>query len=146
MPVAVDEPLPLLEDHRHCFACSPTHPKGLRLQFSALESGSVFCEASLGDDYQSFDGIVHGGIVATMLDTSMGHCLYQQNIRALTAHLDIRYKRPLLTETPFRIEARLKRERSPLYELESSIVQNNHLIASARGRFMIPTDYFSNAS
>jgi acyl-coenzyme A thioesterase PaaI-like protein len=69
----------------------------------------VACEATLGADYQGIDGIVHGGIVATMLDEAMAWCLYRHRRRVyVTATMSQRYREPVPVETPLTIEARIE--------------------------------------
>jgi len=104
----VTEPLPTLDEF-HCFACAPGHPKGLRLRFRESGPDGVACEVTLGADYQGIDGIVHGGIVATMLDEAMAWCLYRHRRRVyVTATMRQRYREPVPVDTPLTVEARIE--------------------------------------
>ena len=47
-------------------------------------------------EYQGYDGIAHGGILTTMLDESMaGYLNKELGEKAVTARLDIRYRKPV---------------------------------------------------
>ena len=59
----------------YCFACGPDNPIGLHLDFHFAEEKYV-AEKTLPHEYQSYEGVVHGGIVTTMLDEAMGGYLY----------------------------------------------------------------------
>lgn len=77
----------------YCFACGPDNPIGLHLDFHFAEEKYV-AEKTLPHEYQSYEGVVHGGIVTTMLDEAMGGCLYSSGEKAVTARLDVRYRKP----------------------------------------------------
>jgi acyl-coenzyme A thioesterase PaaI-like protein len=125
--------------HKHagCFACCPEHPFGLKLSFERVADVGVRAELVLSELFQGYRGFAHGGIIATMLDAAMTHCLLQHGIPALTASLETRYKHPLLVNETFSLEASIVREHSPLYELQAKIIQCSQLVATAKGRFML---------
>ncbi|MGB8923087.1 MAG: PaaI family thioesterase [Pseudomonas sp.] len=58
----------------NCFGCSVQNDIGLKLVFDdGLDE--VSAPVSLGREYESYPGIVHGGIVSTVLDESMGRAI-----------------------------------------------------------------------
>jgi len=73
---------PLDEDGRHtsgkearqpnsrgCFVCGLGNPIGLKMVFHEdCEKAQVRAELTVPDTYRSYPGVVHGGIVATILD------------------------------------------------------------------------------
>ena len=77
----------------YCFACGPDNPIGLHLDFHFTAEKYV-AEKTLPHEYQSYEGVVHGGIVTTMLDEAMGGYLYSSGEKAVTARLDVRYRKP----------------------------------------------------
>lgn len=77
----------------YCFACGPDNPIGLHLDFHFTAEKYV-AEKILPHEYQSYEGVVHGGIVTTMLDEAMGGYLYSSGEKAVTARLDVRYRKP----------------------------------------------------
>ncbi len=78
----------------YCFACGPKNPIGLHLDFQL--SGERFtARKKIAPEYQGYSGIVHGGIVTTLLDEAMGGYLYNGlGERAVTARLAVRYRNP----------------------------------------------------
>jgi acyl-coenzyme A thioesterase PaaI-like protein len=54
-----------------CFACGPDNSRGLRLQFEIDEDGEAIAEWIPDPDLEGFEGIVHGGIISTVLDEAM---------------------------------------------------------------------------
>lgn len=75
----------------YCFACGRDNPIGLHLHF-IIEDNFFRATVTLPREYQSFTGVVHGGIVTTMLDEAMGGFLYEQGEKAVTARLSVRYR------------------------------------------------------
>ena len=81
-----------LPGETYCFACGPDNPIGLHLDFR-FDAEKYVAEKTLPHEYQSYEGVVHGGIITTMLDEAMGGYLYSSGERAVTARLDVRYRK-----------------------------------------------------
>ena len=54
-----------------CFGCGPENQDGIQMRFEPTADGSV-CELTLPERYQSWQGMIHGGVVALMLDEAVG--------------------------------------------------------------------------
>jgi uncharacterized protein (TIGR00369 family) len=92
---------------RHCFVCGLDNPFGLRLTFYETMPGEVVVETIIPDHFQGYPGVVHGGIVASILDEALGRVHMgedPENSRFLyTAKLSVHYRKPVPTNTPIRI-------------------------------------------
>jgi uncharacterized protein (TIGR00369 family) len=44
--------------------------------------------------FQGWEGIVHGGIISTLLDEATAKLIYELGYQAVTASLEIRFKKP----------------------------------------------------
>jgi uncharacterized protein (TIGR00369 family) len=89
---------------RMCFLCGRQNPVGLKLDFyEDLEAEQVRVEFAVPDEYQGYPGVVHGGIVAAVLDEVSGRAIMirgsDEDLMA-TLKLTVRYRRPTPTETP----------------------------------------------
>jgi len=87
-----------------CFLCGRQNPVGLKLDFyEDAEAGQVRVEFTVPDEYQSYPGVVHGGIVAAILDETSGRAVMlngsDDNLMA-TLRLTVRYRLPTPTQTP----------------------------------------------
>lgn len=130
--------------HRNCFACgNGKDGLGLTFKVSAKDTVSAewFCEAR----YQSYPGIAHGGIIATVLDSAMTNCLLIKGISAVTANLHVEYREPVRVGGMVTVKASLVRSRSPLFVLEAEIIQDERVKATASAKFM-RVDTWSNMS
>jgi uncharacterized protein (TIGR00369 family) len=89
---------------RMCFLCGLQNPVGLKLAFyEDLTTKQVRAEFTVPDQFQGYPGIVHGGIIAAVLDEVAGRAVMidggDDNLMA-TLRLTIRYRHPSPTQTP----------------------------------------------
>ncbi len=78
-----------------CFVCGPSNPRGLRIRYARSADGSVAATWTPEPTWEGFPGIVHGGIVSTILDEAMSKAVAASRCRALTAELKVRFRRPV---------------------------------------------------
>lgn len=101
-----DGPLPA--HHPQCVGCGQENPHGHHLQArrigDGVESTHVFDSRHVGAP-----GIAHGGAVATVLDDLFGFVLYVIGEIAVTRHLEVGYRAPILLDVPYHLEAWLER-------------------------------------
>lgn len=87
--VPASEPL-----NRACFVCGEENPRGMRLGFQADGSrASARWTATAG--WESFQGIVHGGIISAVLDEAMSKAILSGGDEAFTADLRIRFRKKI---------------------------------------------------
>ncbi len=97
----------------NCFACGTENPIGLNLQFYRL-GDAVYSEITLDRQYEGWEGVVHGGIVSTLLDEVMSWAImYAKQVFLVTRKMDIKYIRPVLVGTPLRVAGRLMDDSEP---------------------------------
>lgn len=85
--------LKLVDDHR-CFVCGKENAHGFRLDFEHPDKGVLRTSVVFSNTYQGFKNIVHGGVMATILDEVMVNAAWKEGIPAVTAGLNIRLKKP----------------------------------------------------
>lgn len=90
---------------RSCFVCGVENPVGLHMNFYEASPGEIQAEITVPEQYQGYPGVVHGGIIATMLDEATGRSMMgdDPNRFMYTAQLSIRYRKPVPTGKPLRI-------------------------------------------
>ncbi len=86
-----------------CFVCGRENPHGLRLQFQMGKTGESSAEWSPGEFTEGFRGIVHGGIICTVLDEAMSKAVAAAGRPALTAELRVRLRRHVEPHHTFRV-------------------------------------------
>lgn len=95
-----------LEAAGSCFVCGANNPGGLRLTFEVDHAGRTLRTACRPPDaYQSWEGIIHGGLLSTLLDEAMGKLAQELGHPALTATLEVRFRRPARVGEVIAVEA-----------------------------------------
>jgi uncharacterized protein (TIGR00369 family) len=120
---------------RHCFVCGVENPIGLHLKFYETADGEVTAEINLPNVYQGYPGIVHGGVIAAMLDEAAGraHMGPVDTPRFMfTARLDVRYRKNVPVGKPIRLVGRAGATKSRTAAACSAIYdQDGTLLADA---------------
>jgi len=98
---------------KKCFVCGVENLNGLHLKFYEENPGEVTVEYTVPEQFQGYPGVVHGGIVAAMLDEVAGraHMGGDPPRFMFTARLDVRYRRNVPVNQPLRIIGRAVKSR-----------------------------------
>jgi uncharacterized protein (TIGR00369 family) len=101
MAIAPDtlKPIPNWED-QSCFACGAVNAHGLKMQFFS-DGSRVFAFPQVPEHMVGWDRIVHGGIISTILDETMGWAaihLFKQ--LGVTETITIEFKKPIKVQQP----------------------------------------------
>ena len=105
-PAARDEVLPA--GARHCFACGDANPIGMHLDDIRREGDQVLATLHPRPEFQSYPGVLHGGLSATALDEVMGYAaILLAGIWAATATMDLRYRAQVPYDAPLPLVAGL---------------------------------------
>ena len=93
---------------RQCFACGQDNPIGFRLADIRREGDEVHATLHPRPEYQSYPGVLHGGISATALDEVMGYAaILLAGIWAATATMGVRYRAQVPYDAPLPLVAGL---------------------------------------
>jgi len=71
--------------------------------------------------HQGWAGIIHGGIITTILDEAMGYAAFYEGIKCVTSSMQTRFKRPLSIDEPTIVTASLTRKTRRFIETEAKI-------------------------
>lgn len=127
-----------------CFGCGPANPQGLHIR-SFAEGEEVVAEWQPAKQYESFDGMLSGGIAGTLLDC---HCnwtaayfLMKQSQSdhppcTVTAEYSIKLLRPTPTDLPLRLQARVVESSADRAIVEGEIVAHGKVTVTCRGTFV----------
>jgi uncharacterized protein (TIGR00369 family) len=119
--------------HAHCLAC--THPN-LRLDFTMDGPHRLRSSIDFTKEMTSFNGMVHGGLIAFLIDEAMTCALMAEGHYGATGELNVRYHRPVRTEDTAYITVTIESGCKQLYKLRAELKQKGEICTSARARFM----------
>ena len=93
----------------NCFVCGSLNPIGLHLDITEGE-GWARALWTVEKPYVGYEGMLHGGIMASIMDDLMAHALYYTDLDVVTAHLELDYKVPVHVGERIECEAQVKHD------------------------------------
>lgn len=125
-----------LADDRMCFVCGEKNLDGLQLKFT-LDGEVLKTRFKTEKKYQGYTDIVHGGIVALILDEMMGNLLWRLGISAVTAEFSVRFKQPVYIGEELEFTSRIVKDQGKLLLMEAQAQKiDGPIIATASGKCM----------
>ena len=138
-----------LSPYQGCFACGVRNDAGLKLTFW-MEGDEIVTEFTPDAHYQGFPGVLHGGILATLLDETLSRTASIEGRWMMTGRLEIRYRRPAPMGPRLRVTARQISSRSRMVHAEGEVRLADDpsvILADARGVFLrVPKEYQKEAA
>ena len=112
---------------------------GLALRYAPQPDGSVSANFLGHCALEGYPGLLHGGVIAALLDGAMINCLFARGIRRLTAELKVRYHAGVVAAEDASLQAWVEDDAYGLFQLRAELRQGGTVKASATGKFMEPT-------
>lgn len=138
-----------LSPYQGCFACGLRNDAGLKLTFW-IEGDDIVTEFTPDAHYQGFPGVLHGGILATLLDETLSRVASIEGRWMMTGRLELRYRRPAPLGPRLRVTARKLSSRARMVQAEGEVRLADDpsvVLADARGVFLrVPEEYQREAS
>jgi acyl-coenzyme A thioesterase PaaI-like protein len=79
------------------------------------EEGRAWAQVVLPKEFQGYEKVAHGGIVASLLDEVMVHALWAKGIPNVTAELRIRFRAPVPVGEPLFVEGRVEGKKGRIF-------------------------------
>jgi uncharacterized protein (TIGR00369 family) len=125
--------------HTHsCFVCGERNPLGLKLRFHT-DGRVVTTRFTPRAEHIGFKGVVHGGLIATVLDEIMvWACAVQTKRFAFCAELNVRFVNPLSPGEEVLVTSELvENRRNRIFETRSSVqTAAGRLLAEGTGKYI----------
>ncbi len=118
-----------------CFICGLENPVGLHLHIYETEPGVVETNYTAPDHFQGYPGVLHGGIIAALIDELGGRAHMgsdPQNPRFMfTAKLEVKYRKNVPIGRPLKVIGRAGRSKTRSAEAWAGIydADTNDLLA-----------------
>src|SRR5579859_3734674 len=127
-------------DYQRCFVCGQRNPFGLHLVFR-LDNNTIVAEFQPREEHQGFPGIIHGGIVAAVLDEALGRTsvLAENPEWTMTGRLEVRYRRNVPYGPLLRVRAALGTQRRRMLQASGVVTlaeDESVILAEAQGTFL----------
>jgi acyl-coenzyme A thioesterase PaaI-like protein len=109
MTVGIKQP-----NSRHCFVCGLENPVGLKLNMYQIEPGVIETTYTAPEHFQGYPGVLHGGIVASLLDEISGRAQMGDPSEPrfmFTGKLEVKYRQNVPVGKPLKIIGKAGRSR-----------------------------------
>jgi len=127
--------------YRRCFGCGLDNPRGLRLDGFTVDGKDVTAPFSPASDFAGFEGILHGGVVATALDeVSAWSAMLTERVFVYTAKLDIRYRRQGDLSSDFLLRGSVTERRGRRLVISATLSGDDEPVAESKGVFVVAED------
>jgi acyl-coenzyme A thioesterase PaaI-like protein len=136
-PSSRDEVLPA--GARQCFACGDDNPIGMHLEGIRREGEEVRATLRPRPEFQSYPGMLHGGLVATALDEMMGYAaILLAGAWSATARMEVRFRAPVPCDATVELVGGVDRARSGRVSAWARLLLPDGRVASESTGLLVP--------
>lgn len=131
-------------EYQACFGCGARNLNGLQLHFHRT-GDEIWAEHTPDVRFQGFPGVLHGGVIATMLDETLSRAAVFAGQWMMTARLEIRYRRAAPVGRPLRVTARPIQVRKRMVSARGEVRladEPDIVLAEAEGVFLPITEEY----
>lgn len=127
------------KDTNHCFGCGAANNAGMKLAFELdFDDRRARGRFILGANYAGGGGFAHGGIIAVVLDEAMGKLSRLVEEKAVTAEMNIEYRKPVPVDREIVVEGWQEEERGRnRFRVAEIRDHEGNLLARGKGRFVV---------
>lgn len=125
-------------DDDYCLVCGTLNEIGLKTRPQMNpENKSATCRLAIPRQFQGWRNIVHGGILATLLDETSAYAGKTLARHVVTAEMTVRYKKPVAVESQLEIHAVVVSQRKRILEIAARLEVNGVIHAEADVKMFI---------
>jgi uncharacterized protein (TIGR00369 family) len=116
------QPIPLDIPRLKCYGCSPENVYGLKLHFFRL-GDEVIAEFTAAKHLQGWYGMIHGGIMCTLIDELAVWTVAGLRQRlGVTRDIQVQYKRPMYIGEPMKLKGQILEEKPALFKVRGQLI------------------------
>ena len=137
---------------RHCFICGLENPVGLHLHIYEVEPGVIESKYIAPDHFQGYPGVLHGGIVAAIIDEISGRAHMGSDLNnprfMFTGKMEVKYRRNVPIGKKLKIIGRAGKVKGKIAESWAGIydAETDELLAEGTAMHIdVPEDQFDKS-
>jgi len=126
-----------LKDNQRCYVCGKDNPSGLHVQFTVDHTArTITGRFTPRQDHEGWEGIVHGGIIATLLDEAMVKLAAHLDLPSVSAEITVKFKAPVASGEELIVTGKMIKESNRLIEAQATVEKGLIVIAEATGKLI----------
>jgi uncharacterized protein (TIGR00369 family) len=123
--------------YANCFVCGEANPLGMKLNFE-YDDNSAWTWFDSPAGYEGYHSVIHGGIIATLLDEVMAKIILSKNLVAVTADLNIRYRKPLPIGQRVKVTGTITLQKTRTLHTEASLIdKEGNVYAESKAVYIV---------
>ncbi|MGW8287383.1 MAG: PaaI family thioesterase [Desulfobulbales bacterium] len=123
-----------------CLVCGLKNPFGLLTAFYELDNNELLAVFRPRQEHQSYPGRLHGGIISTILDETIGRAIMMHStgeVWGVTIDLQVRFKKPVPLDQELRVVGRITNDSSRFFEGTGELLlEDGTVAAEAHGKYL----------
>ncbi len=123
-----------VDDDKHCFACGQLNEHGLHAGIITNDDNTSYCKITVPSRFQGWKGMVHGGIISTLLDEISIYACRKISLRGVTAEIDVKFRKPVPIDTELELKAKVTGVRRKMVSVEAELTVEGTVHATAHTR------------
>jgi uncharacterized protein (TIGR00369 family) len=126
-----------LKDNQRCYVCGKDNPSGLNVQFSFDHTaGTITGRFTPRREHEGWEGIVHGGIIAALMDEAMVKLAAHLGKPAVSAEITVKFKARVASGEELVVTGKIVKESRRLIEAEATVEKGLIVVAEAKGKLL----------
>jgi acyl-coenzyme A thioesterase PaaI-like protein len=122
-----------------CLVCGLKNAASMKASFFEIDSGELVCLFTPCDQHQSYPGRLHGGLIAAMLDETIGRAVMvgsEEPVWGVTVELTTRFKKPVPLHVELKVVGRvLHQDDRYFYGTGELLLPDGVVAATAEGKY-----------
>jgi len=125
---------------RMCLVCGLKNSFGLHTAYYELDNNELLAVFRPREEHQSYPGRLHGGIISTILDETIGRAIMMHSVDevwGVTVDLQIRFKKPVPLDEELKVVGRITKDSSRFFEGSGELLLADGTVAAeGHGRYL----------
>ena len=127
-----------LVDDSRCFVCGKNNRIGLKLDIkSDKNSQRSWAVTKIDDRFCGWSGVVHGGIISTVLDEIMAYAAFTIYDSGVTGEISVRFRKPIPTGREILIEGTVESQKGRIVYAKGTITLDGEIMAESTGKMVM---------
>lgn len=127
-----------LPGYKNCFVCGKDNLIGLNITFFR-DQDKIRAEFVPESKHEGFKGIVHGGILFSILDEIMGRtAITTKGVMTMTVEVNIKYRKKVIVGEKIIFNAQMTKDLGRMIEAKAEArSEDGTLLTEAKGKFIV---------